>query len=616
MPRMAKNRQNHDKKISVGSFLPTTMAQMNQRGWKQADVILITADAYVDHPSFGVALIGRRLEKQGYKVAILSQPDWKSVDDFRSLGRPRLLWGITSGAVDSRLNDYASMGHKRNEDVYSPGGKTGFRPARPLLVYSARAREAFKDVPIVLGGLEASLRRLVHYDYIEDKLKRSVLIDAKADMLVHGMGELAITQIAQRLDAGQSISELTDIAGTAYPIKSSMELPERFVSLPSLSQMEKNSDLFLDAQIEYQKQCLPEGLPVVQDQDAASIVVMPPARPLSENEIDELYALPFTRSWHPKYDSLGGVPALEPVQFSITTHRGCFGGCSFCSIFFHQGKQISSRSIGSIIDEAQKLARHKDFKGTIHDVGGPSANMYAMKCKREKICNRASCLFPSPCRFLDSNYTAMLKLMNALLDWKKSQLPRKINIFIASGVRYDLANMDRKYIDLLAKEFVGGHLKVAPEHYNRKVLDFMGKPDFAGYQQFEDNFRIASKKAGKEQYLVPYFISSHPGCSNDDALELTEYLLDKGLKLRQVQDFTPVPLTLSTAMFVACKDSTGKKIFVAKGHKAKQLQAALMQYYNPKNRKLITEFLSTHKKRRLLSKIEFAQKMHMKKHRD
>ena len=319
---------------------------MQQRGWHQADIILITGDAYVDHPSFGVALIGRLLESNGFRIAILAQPDWRSIEPFRALGKPRLFWGITSGCIDSRLNDYASLGNKRKEDVYSPGGKLGLRPYRPLLVYSARAREAFPDVPIVLGGLEASLRRLAHYDYIEDKLKRSVLIDAKADLLVHGMAEFQIIEIARRLNNGESIDQLTNIPGTAYPVKNRTKLPENTVSLPSLSQQQADKSLAMSAQLQYQKQAHPAGYAVIQEQDPSKIVVLPPAEPINDTTLDSLYELPFTRCWHPKYDSAGGVPALKPVQFSITTHRGCFGGCSFCSIYFHQGKDISSRSTG------------------------------------------------------------------------------------------------------------------------------------------------------------------------------------------------------------------------------------------------------------------------------
>jgi uncharacterized radical SAM protein YgiQ len=583
-------------------FLPATADEMKARGWDRPDIIFVTADAYVDHPSFGVALIGRWLEKQGYRVAILAQPDWKSADAFRQFGPPRLFWGITSGSVDSRLNDYASMGHKRKEDVFSPGGKLGLRPDRPLLVYSARAREAFKGVPIVLGGLEASLRRLVHYDYIEDQLKRSVLTDAKADILVHGMGEKAIAEIARRLSAGEKVEDLTDIPGTAYRVQGGVKAPENAVKLPSLAEQQANSSLVMSAQLEYQKQAHPKGSPVVQEQDPGAVVVMPPADPLTSAEMDELYALPFARKWHPMYDRQGGVPAFEPVKFSITTHRGCFGGCAFCSLYFHQGKTIASRSVKSLLAEADVLAAHPDFKGTIQDIGGPTANMYGMKCGKHKSCQRPSCIFPEVCPNLDPDHGQVLAMMRAFLKWKGGQKRCK-HIFVSSGIRHDLAVRSREYVELLAEHFVSGHLKVAPEHYCSNVLSLMGKPGWQAFEQFEAIFDEASKKAGKKQYLVPYFISAHPGCTEEDALKLTEYLISRNWQPRQVQDFTPVPLTLATAMFVSGRNSAGKKIHIPRGQSEKRLQAALMHYYDPRNRTLLMNFFKSHHREDMLRKI-------------
>jgi uncharacterized radical SAM protein YgiQ len=584
-------------------FLPATAEEIEDRGWSGPDIILITGDAYVDHPSFGAALIGRWLEKKGFRVAILSQPDWKSADAFRSLGKPRLFWGITSGSIDSRLNNYTSLGHKRKEDLYSPAGATGLRPDKPLLVYAARAREAFSNVPIILGGLEASLKRLAHFDYIENQFKRSVLIDAKADLLVYGMGELAILEIARRLDCGESIRELTNIPGTAYPVFKDVKIPAGAVELPSFEQQKENPQLAMDAQIKYQQQIANNGKAVIQQQEGApAIVVMPPAEELDEKTIDEIYALPFTRRWHWKYDKLGGVPALEPVQFSITTHRGCFGGCSFCSLYFHQGKQICSRSIGSILDEADKLSKDKQFRGTISDIGGPTANMYGMSCENAKTCRRTSCLFPTPCKFLKADFTRILKMMDAILKFSRAD-KRKINVYVASGVRHDLALLNTDYIDLLTRHFVGGHLKVAPEHSCPKVLELMGKPPIEVFEEFENRFQAASRKAGKEQYLVPYFISSHPGCTAEDATKLMEYLVKRNWRLKQVQDFTPVPLTLSTAMFVSEKDSKGKKIFVPKGHSEKKLQFALLQYQEPANRKLLINYLTSKGRKDLIAKL-------------
>jgi uncharacterized radical SAM protein YgiQ len=589
-------------------FLPATAKEMQDLGWTQPDIILITGDAYVDHPSFGVALIGRWLESKGFRVAILEQADWRSADAFRIFGPPRLFWGITSGSIDSRLNNYTSLGHKRKEDLYSPGGATGRRPDKPLLVYAARAREAFKGIPIILGGLEASLKRLVHFDYIENQLKRSVLIDAKADMLVCGMGELAILEIARRLDAGETIRQLTNIPGTAYPVFKDVKPPADVVELPSLAQQKENPALVMEAQLKYQQQISTDGKPVIQQHEGApSIIVMPPAQPLDEKTMDEIYALPFTKRWHPMYDELGGVPALEPIQCSITTHRGCFGGCSFCSLYFHQGKHISSRSIDSILDEAERLSKEKFFRGTITDIGGPTANMYGMNCSNTKPCLRPSCLFPSPCKFLNADYTQLLKMMNAILKWSTSG-KKKINVYVASGVRHDLALLSDDYINLLAAHFVGGHLKVAPEHSCPLVLALMGKCPIELLDEFENKFMAASRKAGKEQYLVPYFISSHPGCSDDDATQLLEYLVKKNWRLEQVQDFTPVPLTLSTAMYVSGLDSKGKKIFVPKGHSEKKLQLVLLQYHQPDNYRQLINFLTTKGKKDLIAKLKNTRK--------
>jgi uncharacterized radical SAM protein YgiQ len=594
------------KSVNNYWFLPTTPEEMKQRGWEQADIILITGDAYVDHPSFGVALIGRLLEKNGYRVAILAQPDWRSVDAFRSLGPPRLFWGITSGCVDARLNDYASMGNRRRQDVYSPGGTLGLRPERPLLVYSARAREAYKGIPIILGGLEASLRRLVHYDYIEDKLKRSVLIDAKADILVFGMAELVILEIASRLNSGGSISDLINIPGTAYRIAGGIRIPDNAVPMPSLSQQQAGKNLVMSAQLQYQKQAHPGGQPVVQEQDPGTIVVMPPARPLTTAEMDQLYDLPFTRCWHPRFDKQGGVPSLKPVQFSITTHRGCFGGCSFCSINFHQGKHITSRSVQSLLNEAEVICRHHQFRGTIVDVGGPTANMYGMQCSKKDECSRTSCLLPSPCKNLKLNHRPLLEMMESFIRWRQVG-GKKINVYVASGIRHDLALESKEYIDLLVSQFVGGHLKVAPEHYCDKVLALMGKPPFELFEEFEERFNEVSRRSGKEQYLVPYFISAHPGCTVKDALTLTEYLVSRSWCPRQVQDFVPISLTLSTAMYVSGTDPRGRRTYIPRGRRDKHLQAALLQYYQPRNEKVLVDFLKSVNRGDLLSKVRHMQ---------
>ncbi len=583
-------------------FLPTTAEELRARGWDRADIILITGDAYVDHPSFGVALIGRWLEKLGYRVAVLAQPDWRSVAPFRFLGRPRLFWGITSGCIDSRLNDYASLGHRRKQDVYSSGGTVGLRPGRPLLVYSARAREAYPGVPIVLGGLEASLRRLVHYDYIEDKLKRSVLVDAKADLLIHGMGEGAVAEVARRLDKGQSVLELTDIPGTAYLLRKGIAAPTDALRLPSLTEQTDDTGRFITTHLEYQAEARPGGRPIVQEQDPGTLVVMPPSEPLSVEQIDAVYDLPFARSAHRRYDRDGGVPALVPVRFSITTHRGCFGGCAFCSIGCHQGKQIRSRSVASLLEEAERIRRHPQFRGTIEDVGGPSANMYRMACAHADECVRVSCLAPSPCKQLGADHAPILEMMEAFVRWSQHG-PKRTNVFVASGIRHDLALENHDYLDLLVKHFVGGHLKVAPEHYCSHVLGLMGKPGFGVFEEFEHQFAEACRRAGKEAYLIPYFISAHPGCRPEDALRLTEYLISRAWKPRQVQDFVPIPLTLATAMYVSGVDTGRRPIHVPRSRKEKRLQAALLQYYQPRHANVVGQFLRDRGRRDLLGKI-------------
>ena len=579
---------------------------MRERGWRQADVILVTGDAYVDHPSFGVALIGRWLEKQGYRVAVLAQPDWREVEAFRIFGPPRLFWGVTSGAVDSRLNRYMSLGHIRQEDMYSPGGKTGLRPEKPLLAYCARIRQAYKGVPVILGGLEASLRRLVHYDFIEDQLKRSVLLDAKADLLVYGMAERSIGEVARRLAGGETVRELVDVAGTVFVASGGREVPEGAVRLASLAEQQEASGKVLEAQLLYERHGRPGGSVVFQESDAGVIVVRPPGEVLTTEEMDELYDLPFARRWHSRYDKEGGVGALEPVKFSITTHRGCFGGCNFCALYYHQGKQISSRSEESIMAEAEVCRRQDDFRGTISDIGGPTANMYGMRCGREDSCNRASCLFPSMCEHLQSTGKEMIMLMEAVQRWRRGQV-RQVRVYIASGVRHDLALGSPDYIRMLAADFVGGHLKVAPEHFCGRVLEMMGKPSFELFEEFEARFAEASRRAGKEQYLVPYFMSSHPGCTAEDGLALTEYLVGRNWRVRQVQDFTPIPMTMSTAMYLAERDKRGRRIHVARGRSEKRLQMGLLKYHERRNEKVISKYLQSQHKNKLLSQIRGLQ---------
>lgn len=588
-------------------LLPASLQEMRALGWERPDIVLVTADAYVDHPAFGVALIGRWLQKHGYRVVILDQPDWRSVEPFRQFGPPRLFWGITSGCIDSRLAMYASMGHRRKRDDYSPGGRTELRPDRPLAAYAARCRQAFKGIPVILGGLEASLRRLIHYDYIEDRLKRSILIEAKADLLVFGMAERQILEIARRLDAGGSLADLTDIAGIAYRLIGGLSRPAEAIELPGWKELLTDSELFMKAHLDYQKQAHPAGRPVIQMQGQESIVVNPPSEPMSTEELDVVYEMPFTRCWHPKYDKQGGIAALEPVRFSIVTHRGCFGGCSFCSIYFHQGKTVSSRSIDSVLREARVIAAHPDFQGTIQDVGGPTANMYGMRCgRKEGTCGRSGCLCPDVCPHLQADHRPLIHLLERLRQWARKQ-KRPIRIFVASGIRHDLALSDSRYLELLVREFVGGHLKVAPEHLSENVLSLMNKPAFAVFERFEKRFRELSKKAGRQQFLVPYFISAHPGCRPEDAIRLTEYLVGRNWRPRQVQDFVPIPLTLSTAMFVSGRSPQGKPIYIPRGLREKRIQSALLQYYDKKNRGLLKVFLKQKGCERLLEQICYIQ---------
>jgi uncharacterized radical SAM protein YgiQ len=420
------------------------------------------------------------------------------------------------------------------------------------------------------------------------------------------MAEYQILEIARRLSNGESIDKLTDIAGTAYPIKSGTPLPVNAISLPSLTQQHNDKSLVMSAQLEYQKHAHPTGIPIIQEQEPGKIVILPPAEPINNNALDSLYELPFTRCWHPKYDSAGGIPALKPVQFSITTHRGCFGGCSFCSIYFHQGKDITSRSVDSLIAEVDRLRSHTAFHGTISDIGGPTANMFGMKCHNAASCNKPSCIFPQICKNLRVDFSPQLKMFDAFLKWKTGAA-KKSNVYVASGIRHDLALQSNDYMNMLTKHFVGGHLKVAPEHYCPRVLELMGKPGFEIFEQFESRFSELSRKAGKQQYLVPYFISAHPGCTTDDAIKLTEYLVRRQWRPRQVQDFVPVPLTLSTAMFVSDRDMKGQAIHIPHGRGEKRLQAALLQYYQKQNAKIITGCLCDRCRNDLLRQIRYPQ---------
>jgi len=580
-----------DAMLIIMNYLPMTKTEMDSLGWEQCDIILISGDAYVDHPSFGPAIIGRVLEAQGFKVGIIAQPDWHSTADIMRLGKPRLFFGVTSGNIDSMLHHYTANKKLRHDDPYSPGGRHGLRPNRAVIVYSNLIRQAYKDVPIVLGGIEASLRRLAHYDYWDDAARRSILFDARADLLVYGMGERAIISIANMLNAescpehndfaehanGCRIknSELQNIPGTAVIIRGS-ELQNivtsEYAEAPSFEEVSISKEAFNKAFVVASNEANPYfGKRLLQKHGDRYLLVNPPALPMTPEELDAIYALPFQRRAHPSYTE--PIPALETVKWSVTSHRGCYGGCSFCTLFFHQGPVIQSRSIESIINEIELLARDPKFKGIISDIGGPTANMYGTGCKidgRERFCRKPSCLAPQMCENLKPGQHASVKLWHEAL-----KVPGVKNIFVASGVRYDLALHDHKYSKELIQKHTGGHLKVAPEHCAANVLKQMNKPALRVFIEFLKIFRHLSKK---EQYLVPYLISSHPGCSYDDMLDLTAFLKRNDLVVEQVQDFIPLPMTASAAMYHTGRNPyTGQELFVERSAAGKLKQRYVLE---------------------------------------
>ena len=560
--------------------LPMTVEDARERGWDTFDVVLVSGDAYVDHPSFGVAVIGRALEARGYRVGIIAQPDWRSVDDFRRLGRPRLFFGITAGAMDSMVSHFTSAKKRRHEDAYSPGGERGLRPNRATVVYANRAREAFKDVPIIIGGVEASLRRVAHYDYWSEQVRRSILLDAKADLLVYGMGEAPITEIARRLAAGEEVSSLRSIRGTVVRVRAE-EVPDDAIELPTFEAVSSDGHAFAEACKQHLMASSPgRRAPIVQRHGNEWVLENPPPEPMRQEELDAVYALPFTREAHPAYDSMGGVPALESVRFSVTTHRGCFGGCSFCALGLHQGRLIQHRSVESVLNEIRGFESMPEYRGIVYDLGGPTANMYGMTCRMQgrwqggQACKRRSCLHPDVCRNLDASHGPVRKLMKAV-----RQLSGVRRAFVASGVRHDLALRDREYVRDLVQHHVGGHLKIAPEHVSRDVLDLMGKPRVGVFEEFVDAFTELSQQAGREQYVVPYLMSSHPGCTMAHMRELIQYFKDRRWNVEQVQDFLPTPMTLSTAMYHTGRcPFSGQRVHVAKSLKERAEQRAQMPH--------------------------------------
>ncbi len=581
------------------AFLPVTADEMKDRRWEQPDFVLVTGDAYVDHPSFGHAIISRVLESHGYKVAILAQPDYKSADDFRKFGKPRLGFLINSGNVDSMVSHYSVFKRRRREDRYSPGGTTGRRPDRAVIVYSSRAREAYKDVPVIIGGLEASLRRFGHYDYWDDKVRRSILLDSKADLLIYGMGEKPVVELAEALEAGIDIHDIHWIRGTVYKSigKASQELTEQspgMIFLPPFAEITSSLNTYADSfRIQYQNNDAISGLPLAEEYgDNIFAVQNPPAEIMTSEELDHVYELPYEGDSHPIYDSFGGVPAIEEVKFSITANRGCFGGCSFCALAFHQGRIVQGRSKGSIVAEAQRLTKRKDFKGYIHDIGGPTANFRKAACKGQLIrgmCKDRDCLYPKPCPNLEVDHGEYLDILKEV-----RQLDGVKRVFIRSGIRYDYVMCDKngRFIEELCRHYVSGSLKVAPEHVSRRVLSRMRKPSKETYIKFSRSYADTNEKIGKKQYLIPYFISSHPGSELADAVELALFLKENGFVPDQVQDFYPTPGTLSTCMYYTGIDPiTNESVYVAKDLEEKKMQRALLQFNKPENHNLVRKAL-------------------------
>ncbi len=575
------------------AFLPVSKEDMESRGWWWYDFLIVTGDAYVDHPSFGPTVIARVLEEEGFRVAILAQPDWHSAEAFKAMGRPRLGVMIGSGNLDSMVAHYTAAKKRRSEDFYSPGKKAGLRPDRAVIVYANRAREAFPDTPIIIGGLEASLRRFAHYDYWEDKVRRSALVDAGADLLVYGMGEYASIEIARRLKKKQPVSSMADIRGTAFMASDPGECKFESVTVPSFESVSSNTEDYANAtRVEYQEHDPVRGKAIIQQHDRRYLIVNPPAMPLSAQELDRVAELPYTRQYHPMYEALGGVPAIEEVKFSVIHNRGCFGGCNFCALAFHQGRMVTSRSHESVIREVTALTKLPDFKGYINDVGGPSANFRHTSCKKQLkygMCADKRCLAPTPCKNLDADHSDYLSLLRKL-----RAIPGVKKVFVRSGIRYDymLEDKNQDFFQELVKYHISGQLKVAPEHCIDSVLDYMGKPHIGVYEKFMDQYRRLNDRYSKEQYVVPYLMSSHPGSTLQDAVALAEYLNRRGRQPEQVQDFYPTPGTISTCMYYTGIDPmTMKRVYVAKTPHEKALQRALLQWKRPDKRKLVIEAL-------------------------
>ena len=565
-------------------FLPISMTDLKQRNIAQLDFIIITGDAYIDHPSFGTAIIGRTLEHQGFSVGIIAQPNWDNVDDFRKLGKPKYGFLINSGNIDSMVNHYTTSKKKRRTDLYSPGGEMGHRPDRAVIVYCNRAREAFKNVPIIIGGIEASLRRFAHYDYWDNKVRRSLLIDAKADLLIYGMGEKTIVEIANLFRYGMSIDKMTSVKGTVYASKEIDGLSS-FIEVPSFEAVAADKNTYAESyKLQSMEQDDIRGKTVVQKHNDRFVVQNPPQLSLTQKEMDTTYNLPYTRTYHPIYEEKGGIPAINEVEFSITSHRGCFGSCSFCALTFHQGRVIQNRSQKSILDEAKLLTTLKNFKGYIHDIGGPTANFRHRACKIQEtvgVCKDRQCLHPTPCKNLIIDHSEYLDLLK-----KVRVLPNIKKVFIRSGIRYDYLMYDKntKFFEELCEHHISGQLKVAPEHISDKVLDQMGKSKKEVYNSFVKKYFEINKKLNKNQFLVPYLMSSHPGSDLKESIKLSEYIKEMGYTPEQVQDFYPTPGSLSTTIYyTGINPFTKEKVYVPNDQKEKNMQRALLQFKNPEN---------------------------------
>jgi len=604
-------------------FLPTTRAEMKERGWDGLDVVLVTGDAYVDHPSYGAAVIGRVLEAAGFCVGIIAQPDFRSTRDFSRLGRPRLFFGVTSGNMDSMVANYTAHKRQRLSDDYSPGGRPGLRPDHAAVVYANRVREAYKDVPIVLGGIEASLRRLAHYDWWKNEVRRSILLDSRADILVYGMGEAQVVEIARRLAAGETLQGIRGTAVVTAAGRTTSQVSSRrsqvtghrsqetgtdlgpVLEIPSYEEVKGDSDKFNEAfRVIAENQDPFTGRTLAQGHANRYVVQYPPALPTGTKDLDAVYELPYARGWHPSYGREGGVPGFETVRFSIISHRGCPGECSFCGLSLHQGRIVSSRSESSILKEAGALTRRKDFRGTITDVGGPTANLYGAvggRWQGKGTCDTRHCLTPTPCRNLKPGYEKGLSLYGKL-----RALPGVKHVFIESGFRHDLLvdPKARGYLETICRNHLSGRMKVAPEHSCGGVLDIMNKPSFSVYEQFSALYRSICRKLGKDQHLVSYFISAHPGCTLEDSLSLALKLGELGIHPEQIQDFMPLPMTLSGTIYHTGKDPfTGKEVYVPRTFRERKMHRALIQHKNPKNTPLVREALKLLRKQHLFPKL-------------